>query len=95
MPRIVRTLPARDDLLQIWFHIAQDSVAAADRLIDLLEEHLQLISQNPFMGQSVEQYRVGLRQFTVGNYVLFYIPIDDGIQLIRVLHGARKFEDLL
>jgi len=95
MPRIVRTLPARDDLLQIWFYIAQDSVAAADRLIDLLEEHLQLISQNPFMGQSVEQYRVGLRQFTVGNYVLFYIPIDDGIQLIRVLHGARKFEDLL
>jgi toxin ParE1/3/4 len=95
MSRIVRTFPARDDLLQIWHYIAQDSVAAADRLIDLVEEHLQLISQNPFMGQSVEQYRAGLRQFTVGNYVLFYVPIDDGIQLIRVLHGARKFEDLL
>lgn len=95
MPRIVRTFPARDDLLQIWLYISQDSVAAADRLIDLVEEHLQLISQNPFMGQSVEQYRTGLRQFTVGNYVLFYVPIEDGIQLIRVLHGTRKIEDLL
>lgn len=54
MPRIVRTYPARDDLRQIWLYIAQDSVAAADRMIDRFEETLQLISQQPYMGQSAE-----------------------------------------
>lgn len=26
---------------------------------------------------------------TVGNYMIFYFPINDGIDIVRVLHGAR------
>jgi toxin ParE1/3/4 len=25
----------------------------------------------------------------VGNYLIFYRPISDGIEIVRVLHGAR------
>lgn len=28
-------------------------------------------------------------------YVLFYQPIEDGIEVQRILHDARKLEDLL
>jgi len=30
----------------------------------------------------------------VGNYVIFYRPIEDGIVVIRVLHGARDLPEL-
>lgn len=95
MPRIRRTFPARDDLRQIWAYVAQDNETAADNLIDEIESTLSLLARNPRLGQSVEQYRAELRRFTVGNYLLFYEPLDDGIRLVRVLHGARRMDDLL
>jgi plasmid stabilization system protein ParE len=27
--------------------------------------------------------------FAIGNYVIFYLPTQDGIDVVRVLHGAR------
>jgi toxin ParE1/3/4 len=94
MPRIVRTYPARDDLRLIWVYVAQHNVAAADRLIDKFERTLQSLSRHPFMGEAVPQYRLGLRRFSVENYVLFYEPIKGGVRLVRVLHGARDINEL-
>jgi toxin ParE1/3/4 len=94
MARVVRSYPARDDLRQIWLYVAQDNLTAADRLIDRFERNLFSLARNPLMGASVDHLRHGLRQFTVGNYVLFYERIDDGIRLVRELHGARKLDDL-
>jgi toxin ParE1/3/4 len=95
MARIVRSFPARDDLQQIWAYVAKDSIAAADRLIDRFEHDLAIVARNPLMGQSVDFLRAGLRQFTIGNYVVFYEPIEGGIRVVRVLHGARKLDELL
>ena len=95
MPRIERTYPARDDLQQIWFYVAQHNLNAADRLIDRFEHTLQSLARRPMMGESADHFRAGLRRFTQGNYVLYYQPIDNGVRLIRVLHGARRIEDLL
>ena len=94
MPRIVRTYPARDDLRQIWLYIAQHNLSAADRMIDKFERTLRSLARYPLMGEAVPQIRAGLRRFTVGNYVLYYEPIKGGVRLMRVLHGARKIEDL-
>lgn len=91
MPRIEQTYPARGDLQQIWLYIAQENLTAAARLIDEIE---RLLAHSPLMGQATDTYRVGLRQFTVGNYVLFYQQINDGVRLVRVFHGARNLEDL-
>ncbi len=95
MPRIVRTYPARDDLRQIWLYVAERNLSAADRLIDRFERTLSSLARNPLIGESVPQYRPGLRRFTVGNYVLYYEPIQGGVRLVRVLHGARKIDGLL
>jgi toxin ParE1/3/4 len=94
MSKVVRSLPARDDLRQIWLYVAQDNLSAADRLIDRFERNLFSLARNPLMGASADHFRPGLRQFTVGNYVLFYELTDDGIRVVRVLHGARKLDDL-
>ena len=30
----------------------------------------------------------------VGNYLIFYFPLENGIDIIRVLHGSRDMERL-
>jgi toxin ParE1/3/4 len=47
------------------------------------------------MGEAVDNLSPGVRRFVVGNYVLYFEPIDDGIRLLRVVHAARRFDDLL
>ena len=95
MPRILRTPQANEDVLAIWSYIAQDNVTVADELVRRIDEVLQRLAGNPFMGALHEEYRPGLRVLPVGNYIVFYHPVDDGIEVYRVLHGARRLEDLL
>ena len=94
MPRIVGTYPARDDLKQLWLYVVQHNLSADDRSIDKFERTLRSLARYPLMGESVPQIRAGLRRFTVGNYVLYYELIKGGVRLVRVLHGARKIEDV-
>lgn len=43
----------------------------------------------PESGRKRPDLAPDLRSLPVGNQVIFYRPIPDGIQVIRVLHGAR------
>jgi toxin ParE1/3/4 len=95
MPRILRTPQSRIDAADIWTYIAQDNEHAADRLIDRIDEVLSRLADNPRTGSLQEQFRPGLRAFPVGNYVIFYQEITDGIEVFRILHGARNLDDLL
>jgi toxin ParE1/3/4 len=47
------------------------------------------------MGQSRDELRPGLRCFVVSPYVVFYRPIEDTIEVLRVLHGARDISSLI
>lgn len=95
MPRILRTRQANEDVLNIWAYIAEQDQGAADKLVLQINSLLQKLSAHPGLGAKQEQYRKGLRCFPIGSYLIFYEPVEDGIQVIRVLHGARHWEDLL
>ncbi len=95
MARVLRTPQADTDLFQIWDFIADDNLLAADQLIRKIDETFELLATNRSMGSKQDQYRPGLRCFPVGNYLIFYRSIDDGIEVFRVLHGARQLDDLL
>lgn len=90
MPRILRTRESRLDYDEIWEYIARRNLAAADQLIDLFDATLSSIGSAPHMGRKAEELVPNLRSFPIGSYLIFYRPIEDGIQLIRVLHGARN-----
>lgn len=94
MSRIRITPLAERDLEDIWFFIAQDDPAAADRLIDLLEEKYLLLASNPQMGPARPDIAKELRYHPVGNYLLLYRVIAGGIELVRVVHGARDLLSL-
>ena len=89
MPRVLRTRASRSDYDEIWSYLAVRDLAAADRLIDHFDATVESIAATPRMGRKVEELAPGLRSFPVGHYLIFYRPLEDGIQLIRLLHGAR------
>lgn len=95
MAQVSRFRQAEEDIVTIAAYIARDSLSAAANWLDKLEETLELLASQPYLGQAVDGIRPGLRRLTQGNYLLFYEPRDDGIVLVRVLHGARNIEDLL
>ena len=84
---ILRRPQARLDLIEIWTYIADDNEAAADRMLDRIEGILQMLSEQPKAGRERPELAPGLRSFPVGNYLLFYLPLPKGIDLVRVLSG--------
>ncbi|HTV48989.1 MAG TPA: type II toxin-antitoxin system RelE/ParE family toxin [Phycisphaerae bacterium] len=95
MPVIYRSALAETDYREIWRYIARDNPDAADQLLRYMDAKLELYANKPQMGTKYEKLAPGLRGFPVGNYLLFYRIIPDGIELVRVLHGARKLKRLI
>lgn len=95
MSRLLIRLQAEQDLDEIWWRIAQDSQQNADRFLDLIGETCIVISGYPNMGERRDELYKGLRSFPVGNYLIFYINLDDGVDIVRVLHGSRDWKLLL
>jgi len=89
MPIIVKRPLARDDLIEIWEYIAEDNVARADAFIDTIEAMLIKLAAHPLLGRARPELAPKLRSFPFGRYVVFYEPIADGIEVLRVLHSSR------
>ena len=87
--KIRRSPRVRLDLIDIWTYIAQDNPDAADGLLDRLEEVMGRLSERPIMGRKRPELGEALRSFPVGNYVIFYLPNDEGVEIIRVLNRYR------
>ncbi len=83
---------AEEDLVNIWLFIAQDSPNNADQFLDRLENKLYVLADNPLMGISREELASNLRSFPVDSYTIFYSPIEDGVEIIRVLNSSMDIE---
>jgi toxin ParE1/3/4 len=92
MARIGRRPLAAVDILDIWDHIAEDSIEQADRWIDRLDEKFELIATQPLMGRARDELAANVRSFPFGRYVIFYEPVEVGIDVVRVLHSARDID---
>ena len=86
MSEIRRLHQAESDLDGIWDYIARDAPANASRFLRRIEGVCSIVADNPLVGRSREELVPGLRSFPIGNYLLFYIPIEDGIEIVRVCH---------
>jgi toxin ParE1/3/4 len=94
MPRLVIAPAARRDLRAIRDYIARDNPEAARRVVTRLREVARLLASAPALGRRRPELGPGLRSFVADPYVLFYRPLTGGIELARVLHGARDIDAL-
>ena len=86
---------ARSDLDDIWLYIAQHNIEAADRLISAIVSRFPKLAAIPELGRQRPELGSQLRSFPVGRHVIFYHPMKNGIEIVRVLHGARDLPPLL
>jgi toxin ParE1/3/4 len=93
---IVRIRPrARTDLSEISYYISKHNTVAARNLLDRLKAQCRHLAEFPEMGVARDDIRPGLRTFPVGNYLILYRRVDGGVEIVRVLHGARNWQELL
>lgn len=85
---------AKQDLQEIWDYIGSENPEAADSVISEIVQKFLTLAQFPQMGRDREELASSLRSFPVGNYVVFYYPTDNGIEVARVLYGARDIQQL-
>ena len=91
MARTIYLPEAVEDLYAIWEHVARESQSerVADRLIDAIDDTCRSYATQPLMGPARPELAPEVRCFPVGKYVVFYLPLADGIEVIQVIHGAR------
>jgi toxin ParE1/3/4 len=93
VPNRFRKLPRADlDLDSIWNFIAADDIRAADRQIDRIGEVFQMLVENPLAGRERPELRKDLRSFPVGSYVVFSVPLSDGIEVARVMNSRQDID---
>ena len=93
MGTVLFTPLARNDLQDIKDYIAQDNPKAAAQYMGILKQKCMMLAKTPTIGVCREEY-CGLYKFPVSNYLIFYRITDTGIQVIRILHGARDIQSI-
>ena len=91
-----RLLPqAEADIAEISVYIAYDSKTAAHRWVEAIFEQCKRLADLPELGVARDEIRPGLRMMPMGKYIILYRTGRNGIEIVRVLDGRRKWQELL
>ena len=98
--RATRTPQARRDLVELADYISGNNIDAAMRFLNAAEDTIAFLAANPHIGQRFQpanELASPLRMCPINgfrNHLVFFRPADHGVEIVRVLHGARDFESL-
>ena len=67
-------------------------MTAANRLIERIGGVFEMLVQNPLAGRERPELRSDLRSFPVGNYIIFYRTLPDGVEIVRVMNGRQDID---
>lgn len=97
-----RRAAARGDLVQAYRYYAREGgIAVADRFLAAAEATFARLAGRPGLGTRYEHAHEAAgepRYFPIGRFrkrLVFYRPVEGGIEVVRVLHGARDLEGIL
>ncbi len=100
-PQVIVREQATNDALEIAAYIAADSTDLAHRFLSAVQECYGKLAENPQIGPSVGRRHPKLRKLRKWpvqgflKYIIFYEVIADGIEIVAVLHGARRIYRVL
>jgi toxin ParE1/3/4 len=97
---ILRPAADRDLIDQAEYLTTHQSLQTGLRFYRGAQETFRLLASQPEMGTRAEcrsSFLYGMRMFPLKrfpNHLVFYRRVENGIEIIRVLHGARDIETL-
>lgn len=84
---------ARDGLDEALAHIAEDSPAAAERVLDVVLRAAESLSLLSLRGRIVPELgEESIREVFVYSYRVLYEVLPGEVQILAFLHGARDFD---
>ncbi|MEO6182875.1 MAG: type II toxin-antitoxin system RelE/ParE family toxin [Verrucomicrobiota bacterium] len=98
---IIKRPAAKQDLIDCGSYIALDNPTAADNFLVAAEKAFEQLSKMPELGPALHHPNSRLQNMRFWpvtgflNYLVFYFPLPDGVEIVRVLHGAREWERVL
>jgi len=101
MSRILKRRPAKLDLIEQAYFIAQDDLEAAFHFLEAAEATFAQLARFPGIGKSRKpksRIFTGVREFPIKGFekhLVFYRPLKNGIEVLRVLHSARDLNRIL
>lgn len=103
MARVRKREAAKRDLIAQWVWYAENaSVEIADRFLAAADATAVILAGQPESGIPVVVRKPelqGMRRFPLSDgfdkILLFYFPLRDGIEIVRVIHASRNLERLL
>jgi plasmid stabilization system protein ParE len=82
--KVRHSVSAEADLLETWLYVAEDSIEAADRIVDQIDAESRTLLMQPKMGRARDELAAGLRSWPTSTpYILFYFVDADGITIAR------------
>ena len=86
---------AEQDIMAYGDYLAERNPAVALRFADAVDATIEMLCRNPNLGERLHADLLGeIRYRTVidfRNYLIFYRRVDDVLEIVRVLHGARDY----
>jgi toxin ParE1/3/4 len=102
MPAVFRRQAALDDLIDHFVYLAENADAdTAERFLIHAEAAFDDLSLQPLIGSALRLKHpdlAGMRKWRVkgfDNHLIFYMPIPDGVSIVRVLHASSDWWRLL
>ena len=94
MSRVELSLKAEIDIDGIAYRIALDKPSAAKRWVFRLNERMEILAEWPGSGPERPELQPGLRSLPFGNYLIFYRPTGEGVEIVRVVDGHQDLNRL-
>lgn len=90
--RVVVSLRARSDILNIHSYLAEHSFVAADRMLTRFSQRFEDLQNFPFLGPDRSEFRASLRGLRIDGFIAFYVVEVDRIVIVRVVDGRVDIE---
>ncbi|MEE8392767.1 MAG: type II toxin-antitoxin system RelE/ParE family toxin [Rhodospirillales bacterium] len=87
---------ARTDLANIWdFSKHEWGEGRADRYLDGLQDRMIWLTAHPSLWKPRDDLAKGLFSYPQESHVIFFREIDEGIEIVRILHQRMDVEKRL
>jgi toxin ParE1/3/4 len=93
--RVVVSVRARSDILDIHSFLSERSRSVADRMLARFSERFNELRECPYLGPDRSELRASLRSLLIEGYVAFYLAEPDRIVVVRVIDGRKDIEQEL
>jgi toxin ParE1/3/4 len=92
---VIWSIPARNDLKQIYDYIAKDSKYYATNVAQQIISKAENLNKFPEIGRVVPEIGdENVRELIIYSYRIIYEVVPNGVQMLAIIHGKRDFSSL-